>query len=85
MVTEPDLASGSGCHPNFEPNFGPVLKGSRSNFGSEPNLGITSGSSSSRNGGGRNSDSSNSGGGDRAAAGRRWEGGAAGVHILNVH
>jgi hypothetical protein len=35
-----DLWFGSAISPNLEPNFGPVLKSSGSNFGSEPNCGI---------------------------------------------
>ena len=37
---EPDLWSGSTFHPNLGPNFGPVLKSSGLNFGSEPNCSI---------------------------------------------
>jgi hypothetical protein len=39
---EPDLWSGSAPPPNLEPNFGPVLTSSGSNFGSEPDCGIAS-------------------------------------------
>jgi hypothetical protein len=37
---EPDLWSGSAQPSNLGPNFGPVLKSSGSNFGSEPDCGI---------------------------------------------
>jgi hypothetical protein len=37
---EPNLRSGSTSHPNLGPNFGPVLKSSGSNFGSELDCGI---------------------------------------------
>src|SRR5271155_1200729 len=37
---EPDLWFGSALPPNLGPNFGPVLKSSGLNFGSEPNFSI---------------------------------------------
>jgi hypothetical protein len=38
---DPDLGFGSMISLNFGPNLGPVLVGSGSNRGSEPNIGIT--------------------------------------------
>jgi len=40
LNAEPDLWSGSALPSNPELNFGPVLKSSGSNFGSEPDCGI---------------------------------------------
>ena len=38
---DPDLGFGSAISLNSDPNLGPVLVGSGSNRGSEPNIGIT--------------------------------------------
>ena len=41
LNADPDLGFGSAISLNFDPNLGPVLVGSGSNRGSEPNIGIT--------------------------------------------